>query len=107
MTGNFLSFYSVKNEETLWAELDESSLKDGKYGLGVVLIPEKESCRFCGKVLVAKFTKAVNVVVFVPGYEKFCLGFRLLLKFAPFCERNSFQCIELYVDEIKNEAYTD
>ena len=58
-------------------------------------------------VLVAKFTKAVNVVVFVPGYEKFWLRLRLLLKFAPFCERNSFQCIELYVDGIKNEAYTD
>ena len=55
----------------------------------------------------AKFTKAVNVVVFVSGYEKFCLRFRLLLKFAPFCERNSFQSIELYVDGIKNEAYTD
>ena len=58
-------------------------------------------------MLVAKFTKAVNVVFFVPGYEKFCLRFRLLLKFAPFCERNSFQCIEPYVDGIKNEAYID
>ena len=38
MTGNLLSFYSVKNKETLWAELHGSSLKDGKYGLGVVLI---------------------------------------------------------------------
>ena len=47
MTGNFLSFYSVKNEETLWAELHKSSLKDGKYGLGVVLIDPRKSRVVC------------------------------------------------------------
>lgn len=71
MTGNLLSFYGVKNEETLWTELHGSSLKEGKYGLGVVLISEKESCRLCGKVLAAKFAKAVNVVVYHEGRGTF------------------------------------
>ncbi|CAH3186566.1 unnamed protein product [Porites evermanni] len=71
MTGNLLSFYGVKNEETLWTELHGSSLKEGKYGLGVVLISEKESCRLCGKVLAVKFAKAVNVVVYHEGRGTF------------------------------------
>ena len=49
MTGNLLSFYSVKNEETLWAELHESPLKDGKYGLGVVYNPRKSRVVWVGK----------------------------------------------------------
>lgn len=64
MIGNFLLFYIAKNEETLWAELYGLFLKDGKYGFGVVLIFDKESCRLCGNVLVAKFTKVVNVIVY-------------------------------------------
>jgi len=71
MTGNLLSFYIAKNEETLWTELHGSSLKDGKYGLGVVLISKKESCRLCGNVLVAKFTKAVNVIVYHEAHGTF------------------------------------
>lgn len=65
--GNCLLFYSVKNEEMLWVELYGLFLKDGKYGFGVVLIFEKELCCLCGNVLVVKFMKVVNVIVYYEG----------------------------------------
>ena len=91
MTGNLLSFYIAKNEETLWAELHGSSLKDGKYGLGVVLISEKESRHSCGNVLVAKFTKAVNVIV----YHKAC-GTFMGCRVPKVCHNKYCQMIQHY-----------
>lgn len=64
LTSNVTSLYSLKNEEDLWREIHDASLKEGKYGLGAVLVSEKNVCRLCGKELRVKASRIVNVVIY-------------------------------------------
>ena len=55
---------ALKSEHTLWQELHETSIEEGKQGLGVVLVSKKTMCRLCGHKLCVKKSRVSNVIVY-------------------------------------------
>ena len=49
LLSNLLSLYNLTGYEDLWEELHDASLKEGMFGLGVVLVSKKSTCRLCSK----------------------------------------------------------
>ena len=64
LTSNLVSLYNLTGHEDLWKELHDASIKEGMYGLGVVLMSGKSTCRLCSKQLTAKTSRVVNVMVY-------------------------------------------
>lgn len=64
LSSNLVSLYNLTGSEDLWKELHDASIKEGMYGLGVILISKKSTCRLCGKQLTAKTSRVVNVMVY-------------------------------------------
>ena len=76
LSANLSSLFNLDEEEKLWKELHSSSLKDGKNGLGVVLVSKKDSCQSCNKKLSVKASRICNVVVYHESRGTF-LGCRI------------------------------
>ena len=64
LTENVQSLYNLEEDVSLWKELHDTSLEEGKLAFGVVLISEKAVCRLCGRKLIAKVIRPVNVIVY-------------------------------------------
>ncbi|XP_068684800.1 uncharacterized protein [Montipora foliosa] len=61
---NVQLLYNLEEDVSLWKELHDTSLEEGKLAFGVVLISEKVVCRLCGRKLTAKVITVVNVIIY-------------------------------------------
>ena len=91
LSSNLVSLYNLTGKDDMWNDVHDASLEEGKFGLGVVLISMKTTCRLCSKELRPKTSRVVNVIVYHESRGSF-MGCRI----PKVCSNRSCKLIQHY-----------